>query len=124
MFGLVQLITLDEAVYTSFSVDNLLLSGEERVASAADFNSYLLFCGTQVYFVPAHAGSDELVVLGVNSFFHLKPSIRPDLAGQDDNVHALGARSRIVAETFRSKVKNALSINGLLNFNTLTLCNS
>lgn len=40
---LIQLIALDKAIDATFGVDDLLLSGIERVAGAADFYTNLVF---------------------------------------------------------------------------------
>jgi hypothetical protein len=69
-FVLVQLVSLDKAVYPTFSVNDLLLARVEGVAIAADFYPDCIFCGTQLYFVAANAGGNNVKVLGMNPFFH------------------------------------------------------
>ena len=69
-FVFVELVALDKTVYPTFGVDDLLLTGIERMAGAADFYANLRFGGTQIDFVPAHAGGGDLVIYGVNALFH------------------------------------------------------
>lgn len=66
----VELVALDKAVHASFGVDNLLLTGIERMAVAANFNADLLFGRAKLDFAAAHARRSNVVILGVNSFFH------------------------------------------------------
>jgi hypothetical protein len=67
---LVELITLDKAVYPSFGVNNFLLSGVEGMATAANFNTDLRFGGAELNLGAANTGRGDLLVLGMNSVFH------------------------------------------------------
>lgn len=63
-------VALDKSLDPSFGVDDLLLSGVERMAVAADFNSDRLLRRANQYFVAANTGCYNFKILGVNSFFH------------------------------------------------------
>jgi hypothetical protein len=69
-FFLVLTIALHEAVYTSFGIHNLLLTGVERMAGAANFYTNRLLGGTELDFAAADTAGDNFVILGMNSFFH------------------------------------------------------
>jgi hypothetical protein len=60
-----------ETLDPSGGVDQLLLSGEERVALGTDFNTDIGFGGTDGHFVAAGATNDGFFVIGMNSAFHL-----------------------------------------------------
>lgn len=52
---LFELIALDESVNATFGIDNLLLSGIERMAGAANFNTNGLLCRSSLDFSAADA---------------------------------------------------------------------
>ena len=66
---LVHTETLLEAVNTSACINKLLLTGVERMALGADFNSDVLLSGTGLDHITACAGDSGLNVVGMNSFF-------------------------------------------------------
>lgn len=63
-------VALDESINASFRVNDLLLTGVERVAAAADFYSDVLLGRTQLNFTAAHTGGYDVKVLRMNAFFH------------------------------------------------------
>jgi hypothetical protein len=69
-FIFIQFVSLDKAINPTFCVNDLLLTGVERVAIAANFYADCIFCGTKLYAVAANAGSNNIKVLGMNPFFH------------------------------------------------------
>lgn len=68
-------VTLNESVYATFCVNDLLLTSVEGVAAAADFNTDCLLGRTQLNFTAANAGRYDLVILRMNAFFHDRTSI-------------------------------------------------
>ncbi len=60
-----------EAIYTTACIDELLLSGEERMALRANFNTDILFCGTGLDDITASAGNGSLTVIRMDLFLHL-----------------------------------------------------
>lgn len=67
-------IPFDEAINTTFRVNNLLLTGVERVTAAANFNANLLFGGAELYLITAYTDGGNLVILRMNTFLHLRPA--------------------------------------------------
>ena len=66
----VELVALDEAINATFRVNDLLLTGVEGVAVAADFNPDLLLGRPELHLIAADTGGYNVKVLGMNSFFH------------------------------------------------------
>ena len=62
--------TLLEAINTSASVNELLLSGIERMAFGTDINFHLFLCGTGLKCFTAYAANDAFAVLGMDVFLH------------------------------------------------------
>lgn len=69
-------VALDKSVYPPFGVNNLLLSGVEGVAGAANFNTDVRFGGAGQDFCAADACSLDVLILGVNALFHVYISTR------------------------------------------------
>lgn len=65
-------VTLVEAIYASGGIDELLFTGEERVASRTDFDVQVTFLrGASLECFAARAGDVYFDVFRVNSRFHL-----------------------------------------------------
>ena len=62
--------TLVETLYTSAGIDQLLLTGKERVAFGTDFNCDILLCGKNLDYVAAVAGNGGLFAYGMDAFLH------------------------------------------------------
>ncbi len=75
-FALLLAIALDKPIYATFGVNNLLLSGVERVAGAANFNTDVWFGGAGQDFCAADTSGLNFLVFGVNSVFHIYISTR------------------------------------------------
>jgi hypothetical protein len=60
-----------ETLKPSGGVDQLLLSGEERVTLGTDFNTDIGLGGTDGHFVAAGTANDGFFVVGMNSALHL-----------------------------------------------------
>jgi hypothetical protein len=114
-FSLGFAIALDKAVYATFCVNDLLLSGVIRVAAAANFNADLLFGRSGFYFVAADACCGHRGILRMNTFLHLKPSFV-----RCKNNALLASQSTIVPEV---AVAVSLSVYRLMNFDTFALRN-
>ena len=69
-------VALDKSVYATFGVNNLLLSGVERMAGAANFNTDVWLGGTGQDFCAADASGFNFLIFGVNSVFHIYISTR------------------------------------------------
>lgn len=67
----VKIKLLVKARYTSAAVNKLLLSGEERMALRADFHLYILLCGARFYNFAACAFYSRLLILRMDSVFHI-----------------------------------------------------
>ncbi len=64
-------ITFVESIHASGRVNQLLLAGEKRVASRADFNVQVAFFGrTRLKSFAAGAGNSDLAILWMNLWFH------------------------------------------------------
>jgi hypothetical protein len=69
-------IALVEAIDASCGVDQLLLTGEKRVASGTDFDVQVTFAGGASFEVLAARATDgNLDVFWVNSWFHFDHSL-------------------------------------------------
>lgn len=68
-------VPFDEAINTTFRVNDLLLTGVERVTAAANFNANLLFGGAELYLITANTDGGNLVILRMNTFLHLRPAL-------------------------------------------------
>ena len=65
-------VTLVEAIDASGGIDELLFTGEERVASRTDFDVQVTFLGgASLECFAARAGDGYFNVFGMNSWFHL-----------------------------------------------------
>jgi len=64
------LVTAAEFFYPSGSIDNLLLSSKEWMASRTDFDVELGFGGTGFKSVAASAGNNTLYICRMDFFFH------------------------------------------------------
>ncbi len=62
--------TLLELVYTSACIDELLLTGEERVALGANFNSHIALSRLSHNSLAASALYCNFLVFGMDSFLH------------------------------------------------------
>jgi hypothetical protein len=69
---LLETVLLVELVNAAAGVDQLLLAGVEGMALGADFNGDILLCGTGLDYVAAGALDGGLLVIRMNSFFHIK----------------------------------------------------
>ena len=80
---LAHVVALLESVNTSAGVNQLLLTGEERVALGADFYSDVLLGRACSDFIAAGTSDNSSLVCGMNTFlheFHLNPyTSNPDL---------------------------------------------
>ena len=72
----IELESLLESVNTSAGINELLLTGEERVALGANFYLDILLCGTGLDDVSAVAGNGSLLILGMDTFLHFSSSFR------------------------------------------------
>lgn len=63
-------VTLDKSVYATLGVNNLLLSGVEGVAGAANFNTDVRFGGTSQNLGATDAGSFDFLIFRMNAVFH------------------------------------------------------
>jgi len=63
--------SLLETVNTSACVNELLLACKERMAVRADFNTEVALCGTCYECIAASACDCCLLILGMDSLFHL-----------------------------------------------------
>ena len=68
--ALVDVVALLELVNTSTGINQLLLTGEERMALGADINLQLRLRAAGLKRLTAHAANDGLAVLGMDSFLH------------------------------------------------------
>ena len=59
-----------EAINTSASINQLLLSGVERMALGADINLHLFLGGAGLKCFTAYAANDAFAVLGMDVFLH------------------------------------------------------
>ena len=65
-------VTLVETIHASGGIDQLLLTGEERVASRANFDVQVALLGRAgLECLAASAGNSYIDVFWVNSWFHL-----------------------------------------------------
>ena len=62
--------TLVEALDASTGVDQLLLTGKERVALGTNFNSDVLLRGKNLDHITAVAGNGGLFAYGMDAFLH------------------------------------------------------
>lgn len=72
---LILLILIHEALNAAFSVDKLVLTGEEGVAAGADFDFDIVFGGARFHYVAAGAAHGCFVVHRMNALFHKKPQL-------------------------------------------------
>ncbi len=63
-------VALDKSVNATFGVDDLLLSGVERMAGAANFYADVRFGGTSQNFSAADAGCLDFLIFRMNAVFH------------------------------------------------------
>ena len=68
--GRLHAVTLLETVYASAIVDQLLLTGVERMALGADIHAQLLLHGTSLKGLATDAANDGLAVIGMDLFLH------------------------------------------------------
>ena len=91
-------IALVETIYASGGIDQLLFTGEERVASRANFDVQVALLGRAgLECLAASAGNSYIDVFWVNSWFHLilRHSLkRPPAAFFKQDM--IGGRARIV----------------------------
>ena len=67
---LIQIISLLKSVYTTAGINQLLLTGEERMALGTNFNADLALSGAGLESVAAGALYNSLIVIGMNPFSH------------------------------------------------------
>jgi hypothetical protein len=65
-----------EAFNTSGRVNQLLFSRKERMAGRTEFQPDFLFGGASFKLVAAGAGNNNVMVFGMNSFFHINLILR------------------------------------------------
>jgi hypothetical protein len=70
LFFLLDIETLLEAINTSASVNQLLLTGVERMALGADINLHLFLGRAGFECFTAYAANDAFAVLGMDVFLH------------------------------------------------------
>ena len=63
-------VALLEAIHTSAGINQLLLTGVERMALGADINAHFLLDGTGLESFAAYATNDALAVIGMDIFLH------------------------------------------------------
>jgi hypothetical protein len=68
---ILDIIFSTESFHAPFGINELLLAGEERVASGADIQMHFLFCGACLYLVSARTGHGHIVVFRMNFFSQL-----------------------------------------------------
>jgi hypothetical protein len=59
-----------ESLNASSGIDQLLFAREKWMAGRTEFQSYFRLGGASLKFVPAGAGYEHFVILGMNFFFH------------------------------------------------------
>ena len=63
-------VTLFEALDPASGIDELLLTGKERMAFGANFNPDVLFSGTGLKFCTTSTTNGRFFVVGMDSLFH------------------------------------------------------
>ncbi len=69
--SLIQIKFLAEFLNSAACIDKLLLTCEHRMAGGANFNGDILLRRACFYNIAASAFNRSLLVIGMNSFFHL-----------------------------------------------------
>jgi len=64
-------VSLLESFHPAGGIDQLLLSGKERMAGGADFGADFRLGGTALEGVAAQAFHRHFLILGMDSFFHI-----------------------------------------------------
>jgi hypothetical protein len=71
--ALLHAVSLFESLNTTGSINQLLLTGKERVAGGAYFRRYLRFGGTSLESIPAQTFNSYFIILRMDSLFHYLP---------------------------------------------------
>jgi hypothetical protein len=66
-------VFFQEFFYATGRIDKFLLSGEERMAGGTDLHSHFFIDTADGYFVAAGTDGINLIILGMDIFFHGKP---------------------------------------------------
>ena len=87
--ALIHTVALVEAFDSACRIDQLLLSGKERMASGAHLQPDFRFSGAGLKLVPTSAGDRDFIIFGMNSFFHFNLINRrtPIRAAQDKTIN-------------------------------------
>jgi hypothetical protein len=75
-----------ESLDTTGGVNKLLLAGKERVTGGTNFSRYLGFGGTGLECIAAQAFYGNLIILGMQPFFHNFPPCTARTADSSDSL--------------------------------------
>ena len=96
--GRLHAVTLLETVYASAIVDQLLLTGVERMALGADIHAQLLLNGTGLKGLTADAVNSDLAVIGMDLFLHGFHLTLTGLSSLRRARHPINHTTRIIAQ--------------------------